>query len=74
MSDPTIGEVASVFSLAGRDAQRRRGLDLRGHCEACGTIVTPVLEYGVVRGYVCMHHGPLTHDAIVWVYHDISDA
>jgi hypothetical protein len=71
MSDEVAGQVTSRSSnsiiRSGESTLMRIA-----HCE-CGERAMPVMSEGNLIGYRCWEHGLLTHDAILYVYHDIKD-
>lgn len=62
---PAAGQVTSPSSPSCTGS-----LERLPHCETCGRRLTHVIENDHLVGYWCFDHGPLTHDAIVWVYHE----
>jgi len=69
MDDPQVKPVAGQITSA--DAPSCTGsLERLPHCETCGRFLIHLIEDDHLVAYICIDHGPLTHDAIVWVYHE----
>lgn len=71
--DEAAGQTTSPTSPAVIKSEAGQFLTRQPHCETCGLRCYPVLSEGHLVAYACPVHGPLTHDEIVWVRHEIGE-
>ena len=62
------GEVVTTTNNAVIRTENGSFLIKRAHCE-CSAQAIPIIENSMMVGYYCPECGPLTHDALVYVWH-----